>query len=224
VLARVPDTSLSGLELASGQSCRFYVRSISSSGRLSWTATTVAVVAATPAGKSIKLSTAFSLSATGTLTNLAWNATTARLELVDLAIAGVWLSPEIDTGSSSLGELTLWPATANDADDPAHDVLTFGMPGIEADQWGTLQSDGTVGMLMPAYPDEAQWWTLEVRTQTGAIWSAWSILWGSVLSGVERPCASIERAFQKYQVRVTMRRTRSPYRPGLAGLVGVVTH
>jgi hypothetical protein len=218
VLARTTETELAGLELPPGQPCRFFVRSAASSGRLSWTAATVAIAdPAEPPGETIKHTEVFDLSADGTLTNLAWNATTSRLELVSAAADGVWESGEIDTGAATLGELTLRPETANDADDPALNTDPFGVPSIAADQWGVVSGSGTtavVGMLMPPWPDDEQTWLFEVRTYDGATWTDYAEL------GV---FDSVGGTIEKFQVKATLRRKTAPYRPALRGVTVVVT-
>lgn len=217
VLARTTDPSLAGLELPPGRSCTFWIRSVGANGRLSWSAA-VATIAApvTPPGKSIKQTRVFALSSEGTLANLTWNSGTARLELTNPAADGVWTGPEVDTGSVSLCEVTFRPETANDADDVAINVISLFVPSIEADQWGIIATGPKfVGMLMPPYPDAQQAWVFEVRTNDGTVWSDWSAL---------APGASMERALRKYQVRVTMRRAKVPYRPALRGLTAVLTH
>ncbi|MFZ2875483.1 MAG: NlpC/P60 family protein [Phycisphaerales bacterium] len=217
VLARTAATELAGLELPPGQSCTFWVRSVGDNGRLSWTAASVTeATPATPAGETIKQTDTFDLSSDGTLTNLTYNGTDSRLELDSPASPGVWLSPVMDTGSATLTELTLRPGTRNDADDPTILAVAFGVPGIEADQWGIVSlSPKVVGMLMPPWPDNSHGWTFEVKTDDGATWTAW---------GEISPCASIRRVIRRYQVRVTMARMRTPYRPALGGLTVVATH
>ena len=70
-------------------------------------------------------------------------------------------------------------------------------------------------MLFPPWPDSELGVTIEAQTNDGVVDSDWSPL----------PVgASIERLFRKYRLRVTLTRGHSPYRPSLAGLVGVVTH
>lgn len=217
VLARTANTYLENLELPSGQACRYWVRSVNTTGRMSGTAPTVNVAtAATPAGKSIKDTQAFDLSSAGTLTNLTWNATTSRLELTSTASPGVWLSAEIDTGSPTLGELTIGIGTANDADDVAIEDLPMTVPSVEADQWGIVSTGPKkVGMLWQPYPDNAVGYLVEIRTHDGLLWSGWSTLPHQT---------SIERLLEKYQIRITMNRTRVPYRPALRTVVAVVTH
>lgn len=218
ILARTEATSLAGLELAPGESITWWVRSVGANGRMSHTASSVTVASpATPPGQSIKTTAAFDLSTEGTLTNLVWDATDGRLELDDPDEDGVWLSAEMDPGALTATELTFRIETSNDAADPALENFDLVVPSIEADQWGVVEisTDPVVGMLMPPYPDASQTWTLEVRTHDGTLWSDWQAL---------APCAAINRTFREWQVRVTLRRTRFPYRPALRGLTVVLTH
>lgn len=216
VLGRVSGTELAGLELPPGRACRFYVRSVNSAGRLSWSACTVNIsTPATPAGQSVKNTKVFSLNSEGTLTNLTWDSGQSRLELTSAGSDGVYLGPIVDTTTVTANELTWRPGTANDAADPTLDSDPFQVPSIAADQWGNaVSSPATIGMLMPPYPDAAQTWLFEVTTYDGSVWSNWEVL---------APCASIQRTFSKYQCRVTMRRAAAPYRPSLRGLAVVVT-
>jgi predicted phage tail protein len=215
VLARTVGPILSGLELPPSQACRFFVRSVGASGRLSWAAATIAIsTPATPAGETIKNTTTCNLSGSGTLTNLTWSG--SRLELTNPNAVGTWLSPEIDTGAETLTELTMRPQTANDADDPTISSDPFTVPSIGADQWGVITiGPAVVGMVMPPWPDDIQAWVFEVRTKSMGIWSDWAVV--PVFS-------SIRRAFRQYQVRVTMSRRSAPYRPALRGLVVVTTN
>lgn len=223
VLARViggSTTTLAGLELAPGLAHRFWVRSQAGNGRLSETAATVLVAsAAAPSGETIKQTRVMNLSGEGTNGNTEWSAGESRLVLTNPAATagGSWTSPEITPGGGvSLTELTLRPATANDADDPAINTDPFRVPSVAADQWGVVTvGPPVVGMLMPPWPDNEQTWLFEVRTHDGSAWGAWETL---------APCASIRRAFGMYQVRVTMSRRTAPYRPALRGLTAVLTH
>lgn len=224
VLARVTDTELAGLELTPSQACDFWIRSVGSSGRLSWYengtsgAAQVSVASpATPAGQTIKHTKTFDLSTEGTLSNLIWNATTSRLELVNAGADGVWTSPEVDTGSLSVTELTFRPGTANDADDPTLDTDPFAVPSVAADQWGVTDdpATGEVGMLMPPYPDDEQEFEFEIQTHNGMSWSGWQSI---------DVFASVSASLQKYQLRVMIRRKTAPYRPALRSMVGVATH
>ncbi len=217
VLARTAETQLPGLELPPAAACTFWVRSVGPNGRLSFAAASVEVSSpATPAGEAIKLSTLFDLEADGTPANLAWNGVDERLELVNANLAGVWTSPEIDTGAMTLTELTTRPHTANDADDPPISTDPFAAPSIAADQWGIVATTPkVVGMLFPPWPDTEHAWSLEVRTHDGVVWTDWQSLgW----------FASVRRMFDRYQVRVTMRRGRPPYRPALRTIRVVTTH
>lgn len=214
VLARVEGTTLAGLELPPGRACRFWVRSVGRSGRLSFTAAEVNVASpATPAGEVIKLTTTHTLSG-GTLTNLTWDSGASMLRVADPDLDGVWTSPEIDTGAETVTELTFRPGTANDAEDPDLDSDPFTVPSIAADQWG-LFADRTVGMIFPPWPDAMQAWKFEVRTKSGGVYSDW---------GVVAPCASVRRSFREYQIRVTMNRREEPYIPALRTLVTVTTN
>jgi predicted phage tail protein len=225
VLARVsaPATSLGGLHLPTGRACRFFVRSVGPSGRLSSSAATVNVASPTaPGGTSVKGSArVFDLAAEGTRTNLTWDSGQSRLELTDASADGVYLSPEIDTGSVTAATLQLRLATASDPEDPAANHAQAGawtLPGLEADQWGTYDpgSGVVIGLLMPPYPDDRQRWIVETRVHDGTLWSGWTT-WAHALSG-------FAATFGKYQVRITLRRGAAPYRPTLRALAAVVVH
>lgn len=215
VIARVTEPTLTGLDLPPGQAVRFFVRSVSGAGRLSFDAATVNVATpATPPGKSIKGTRTFTLNTEGTTTNLSW--ATDRLRLTNAANPGVYLTPWVDLTTVTLSELTARVLHLNDATDPAINTDPFTAPSIAADQWGIVDttSGPVVGMLFPPWPDSEIGLTIEVQTNDGVVDSDWAPL----------PVgASIERLFQKYRLRVTMTRGHAPYRPGLAGLVAVVT-
>lgn len=217
VLARTVENELAGLELPPGRACRFWVRSVGESGRMSFTAAEVAISSpATPGGETIKQTRVLALDSEGTRTNVAWDAGQSRLELVSGSSPGVYLSPEVDPGSSSLTELTVRPSTANDAADVQIITDPFSAPSIAADQWGVISTGpSVVGMLFPPWPDNVQTWTLEVRTKEAGVWSDWeTVPW----------LGSVRRVFREWQVRVTMTRTGSPYRPALRGLAVVLTN
>lgn len=227
VLDRTSATSISGLVLASGEDYVFYIRSVGSSGRLSWTALEVDVdPAGTPTGKTIKATDVFDLSTDGTATDCTWNGTTGRLEMDNPATPAVWTSGEVDTGSSSAGRIAVRLRTANDweSSDDANtsdiEDLAFAIPSIEADQFGAGSTGGEVVMLMPPYDTEvgdgAQGWSVRVRTKSGGVWSSWSSL---------AHCAGhAPAAWQQYEVEVTLTSGAVPYRPGLRGVTVVVTH
>lgn len=222
VLARTEETQLVGLRLAPGVAHLFFVRSVGENGRLSFTAASVEVVdPEVPPGKSEKHAAAFDLEIDGTLDNLAWNSGAARLELSNPAEPGAWTSPEVDCGSVTLSELRVSLTTANDADDPAIETDPFTAPSIEADQWGVVDvgPPPVVGMVFPPWPDARQSWAIEVRTYDGAAWSPWRDAGHLGLTTTPE-----EGWFSKYQVRVTLARTKTPYRPALAGVNAVVTH
>jgi predicted phage tail protein len=225
VLARTVDPELPGLELTPSQRCDFWVRSVGPGGRLSWfEPATMAPGAdhafeatpATPGGKSIKDTQTFDLSTVGTLVNLTYNATTARLELTDPDSAGTWTSPEIDTGGATLTELTFRADTANDADDPTIDSDFVMVPSIAADQWGVSDDPSTddVSMIMPPWPDDEQEFDFEIRTNDGVSWGDWAPI---------DPFESIEDVIELYQIRVTLSRKTAPYRPALRGMTVVAT-
>ncbi len=214
-LARVIGTSLA-VELPAGVACRFYVRSVSTSGRLSWTAATVAEASpAAPAGETIKNAYTADLSSEGTLTGATWDGGDARLEIdAPDAAPGVWESDPIDTGSVTNTTLALRLATANNAEDPLISGVTFGVPSIEADQW----SGFTYGMLMPPYPDARIGVVAEVRTSTdGVTYTDYEPLPHG---------AEVQRMLRYYQVRVTLSRgtVGTPYSPALRGVSVVATH
>ncbi|MEO1279077.1 MAG: phage tail protein, partial [Planctomycetota bacterium] len=97
VIARTTDPQLTGLVVPPSINHRWWVRSVGPSGRLSWTATDVTLNHANlPAGKTVRGTYDPDLSSVGALTNLVWNATASRLELVDPDLDGVWESPQVD--------------------------------------------------------------------------------------------------------------------------------
>jgi len=215
VLARTTDAELDGLELAPGEEHTFWVRSVGSSGRLSFDGASVTVApAATPAGETIKQSQALDLENDGTMTNVEWG---PKLILTNAALPGVWLGDPKDSGSNTLSEITLAPQTFNNTDDPALNTDPFAMPSIAADQFGVVEAGPlVVGMLWPPWPDSSLVYQFEVRTSTDNVtWTAWETL---------APCASIRRMLRWWQVRVTLRRGAAPYQPALAALTVVLTH
>lgn len=218
VLARTIEPRLENLELPPGRSCRFWIRSAGPSGRLSWSAAEISISSpATPIGESVKDTEVFDLSSDGTLSNLTWDATDSRLELTSPASPGVWTSDEIDTGSNTMTEITLRPATANDAADFVLSDGPFTVPSIAADQWGVVTTSPlAAGMLMPPWPDNEQTWLFEVRTsEDDVVYTDWEPLaFGT----------SISRSLRYYQVRATLTRAHAPYRPALRGLAVVTTH
>ncbi|MBY0261114.1 MAG: hypothetical protein K2Q20_02145, partial [Phycisphaerales bacterium] len=217
VLARTESPSLGGLRLGPALAQRFYVRSVSDTGRLSHGVGVVGVATpAAPPGTSVADTFTPSLSASGTLSNLAWDAgagAAGRLELIDASIPGTFTTAVRDLGSSAATELMPRLVTENDAADPAIEDLAFGVPGLEADQWGLVARPGgvpVVGMLFPPYPDAAQAWGVEVRTSVDNVtWSTWAAV--PILAG-------LSGTFRYHQTRVTLSRTAAPYRPGLARL------
>lgn len=215
IMARTPETSITGLVLAPGRSHRFYVRSAGANGRLSWSANDESIASpGPPAGESVKHTEIFDLSAVGTLENLTYSG--GALRLVSALSPGVWTSPEIDTGSLSLTEITARIGTLNDAADPVLSSDPFVVPSIAADQWGVVSTGPkVVGMLMPPWPDDEQDWSIEVRTRDGSVWSDWEAL---------APMTRVRRMLDLVQIRVTMTRAHAPYRPAMASLAMVATH
>lgn len=218
VLARTVETSITGLELPPGQSCTFYVRAVGSNQRMSATAGSVTQASpATPPGETIRATQgthAFDLSMVGTRTNVTWNATDGRLEQVNAGSAGVWLSPEVDFTTAAMTELTFRPQTDNAAQDISISSAPLTAPSVAADQWGTVDAQRTLGMVFPPWPDNEVGWVFAINIFDGAAWGGWQT-W--------LPCASVLRTCRKYQVRVTLRRNRAPYRAGLRGLTVVGT-
>ena len=221
VAARTTDAELAGLVLPAGQACRFFVRSVSSTLRPSFTASTINLSSpAVPAGMSIESTRTFALNSEGTRTNVTWDSGQSRLELTSPSSDGVYLTPEIDRGTLAAGILSLRIKTANDAADPTLDSDPFTVPSVAADQWGVVSvGPAVVGMLMPPFPDDEQTWLIEARTYDGVIWRDWSTISKGGLDGIG---AGSLVTFSKYQIRVTMRRAHAPYRPALRGLVAVV--
>ncbi|MGH7132699.1 MAG: TipJ family phage tail tip protein [Phycisphaerales bacterium] len=214
VAARTIDPELLGLRLAPGHARTFWVRSVAPSGRLSFTASSVTeATPPDPAGESGKDSADYDLTSDGTLTNLLVDGT--DLVLDDADADGVFLGPEEDPGTLSLSRLMVAIATLNGAEDPALADAEIPMPSIAADQWGIVSvGPAVVGMLMPPWPDSEQTWLVEARTHDGVLWSDWEAV---------TPGGEIHRTFQKWQVRVTLRRAHFPYGPALAAVRVEVT-
>lgn len=197
--------------------CDFWVESVGPNGRLATTYLAHVSISspALPTGQSVKLATSFTLASDGTRTNLAWNATTLRLELVNANLPGVWTSQDVDTTTITAGELAYRIGTGNDADDPAIQDVLFQAPTLEADSWGVVSnSPKLVGMVKAPNPDSLQTYLVEVRTFDGVIWSDYAPLAVFV---------SLARTFRKYTVRVTIKRTKEPYKPALRAFDVVVT-
>jgi sulfur carrier protein ThiS len=232
-IARTIETQLEDLALCPSLLNTFAVRTVSSNGRLSVSVyrdrqtpaglASASVVSAFPVGKSLEDLAAFDLSSEGTLSNLAWSASPSfngqtqagRLELVSAGSPGVWTSPEVTLGSEAEYELEALIGAANDADMVAlsADPLTQ-VPGVEADQWGIVQNDHTVGMISPPHPDTELGYLLEVRFFASSVWGSWQE-W--------EPFAAKVATCSKYQVRATLTRARAPYRPALRSVSVVVS-
>lgn len=232
-IARTSETELTDLALCPGKVNEFLVRSIASNGRLSVSVyrdrdtpadlASASVTPGDPAGRTGVSSLTYSLTKDGTLTNLvgvpspSFNGQTqnGRLELVSAGSPGVFLGDEIDLGSELEYELEIIIAVANDTDmvNLDTDPLTQ-MPGVEADQWGIVQSDLEVGMISPPHPDTELGYLIEVRTYASAAWGSWSV-WD--------PFTPHVGTFSKYQVRITLTRERAPYRPALRGITVAVS-
>ncbi|MCC6428335.1 MAG: hypothetical protein IT435_16125 [Phycisphaerales bacterium] len=211
--------SVTGLRLAVGQPYKFYVRSVGANGRMNVGIELPEFSIASPVappGKSVKGTRTFALNSEGTLTNLTWDGTNGWLRQTSSASPGIYLSPEVDLTTVTASELMVWFNPGNAAEDPALNTNPFQVPSIEADQWGVVSvGPAVVKMLCPPYPDDRQALLVEARTYDGAVWSDWT----AIAVG-----QSISRLFRKYQIRVTLSRSKTPYRPALRGLVGVVVH
>ncbi len=206
------------VELARSKAVDFWVRSIGENGRMSRAVYAHVAVSNPnlPAGEAVKLSTAFVLASDGTRTNLAWDAGQLRLELTGSNNSGVWTSQEVDTGSLTLTRLCSRMLSANDTADPTILTTPFTLPSIEADQWGVVSvGPPVVGMIDPPYPDKTHEYIVELRTNDGAVWTDWAV-WPAY--------TSVRRTLRKYQVRVTLKRSKQPYRPALRGFDVVATH
>lgn len=216
ILARTTLPELRGLELPPGRSCTFWVRSVGANQRMSVNGASVTIATpGTPSGESIRATNGtkvFTLASDGILNNLYWDG--ARLLQVNTAEPGVWLSPEVDYGSAALTEITFRPHTDNAAQDISIGGAPLVVPSVPADQWGVIDSGGDVGMIWPPWPDTEVSWSVEVRTNDGTNWGTWAA-WA--------PLTRIRTNIRKYQVRITMRRARAPYRAGLSGFVVVGT-
>lgn len=236
VLARVSggtSTTLGGLVLPAGVSTRYWVRAVGggggggAAGRLSLTAATVVLASpAAPTGESVKHTFVADLSA-GTRGNATHSG--GKISITDVEASGgegSWTSAAVDTGSVTLTRLAIAIATENGAIDPTIAEISapsdaMKLPSIEADQWGVASGSGAsavVGMLMPAFPDDAATWTTEVRTSSdGSSYTDWSVLSHG---------ASIVASMRYYQVRcrLKVRDAARAYRPVLAGVTVVGTH
>ena len=242
-IARIPYVSdvhahkFEGLQLPPGVPVCFFVRAQNEAGRMSFSATPTNSDNGTPPGggassltltadpheaHSIEDTQTFDLATDGTLTNLAFaagptfNGATQpdRLQLVSAGSAGQWLLPEVTLTGDVERELTFWLGTANDADDPAVNTDPFRVPSFEADQWGIVLASKLVGLICPPYPPDELSYTVEVRTQVASVWGDW------------RPFpffTAILETFGAYQLRVTIDRETSPYRPAITDLIAVVT-
>ncbi|MEO0511842.1 MAG: hypothetical protein AAF108_02980 [Planctomycetota bacterium] len=219
VLQRTSDTQID-VELTPGQSEQFWVRSVVA-GRLSvWQNGTPAgqtasvASAATAVGQSIRGTEVFDLSSEGTLENAEY--TDGELQMINPGEAAVWTSPEVDLITEQVTQLTVKLETANDTDDPIISTDPFELPSVEADQWGVVSdSPIRVGMLTPPFPDNELVWTREVRTAGNRDnLGPWQTL---------NAMASLEASMRKYQIRITMTRQTTPYRPSLRGVTVVVT-
>lgn len=217
VLARTSSTQLAGLTLAPGRSVTFYVRSVASNARMSFTAASVTLASPlVKPGQSVKNTTVFTLASDGTRTNLTWDAGESRLELTAAGTPGVWESQEINTGSLTLTEISFRAQTSNNAEDPSLLTDPFRVPSVAADQWGIIDA-GTleVGMMWPPYEDTEVRWLFEVKTFDGTVWSDWTAV---------APGGAIRRVFSKYHIRATLTRLDAPYQPALASVAAVCTH
>lgn len=223
VLGRTVETQYV-VTLAEGVPHTFWVRSVSAAGRLSFAAAVVTIADPDgPAGMTEKHAYAADLGADGTFTNATWDGGDGVATIDDASdiAGGVWESGVIDTGENTLSRLCVRLATGNQAEDFAIEDILFGVPSIEADQWGVVSGAGPtalVGMLNPPYPDDAQAWVVEVKTsEDGVVFTDYAAL---------PACTELDRTFQYYRVRISMRRkgggTERPYAPGLRGVDVVV--
>jgi hypothetical protein len=153
-----------------------------------------------------------------------------RLEITDADVGtgGSWTSPDIALSAgvtSGIYRLSLWPRLRN----ACLTSLTLGntelngwaVPSINADQFGetnlSAPTSSTTGMLMPPWPDDEHSWTFELRTTNdGTTYTAWA----AIKLGEE----VVTVTAKWYQVRVTMKSKRDPYRPALIRLDVVATN
>lgn len=209
VLARTVETSITGLRLSSGEHY-FAVRSVGVNGRMSTTPSLIDVDnTAAPSGMSSKSTHSCDIGGTGTLTNA--TSSSGDYYPTTPSSSASWLSPEYDTGSETLTQLTYRLRTGNRWEDATIGTIPYLKPSIEADQWG-IDDEGPPkheGMIFPPYPDDRHRYTVEVRTKTSGVYSGWSVL---------PPHALLERTFRQFQVRVTWERGAFPYRPALREL------
>ena len=208
IVARTTATRLEGLRLPTGVS-RFYVRSVAGNGRMSFNQANTSVDNTfSPVSMSVKHTHTANFGSGVT------NVATASGAYVpsDVTADAVWESGEIDTGSDTAGQVTLRFTTANRAGDPDLDEFTPNVPSIEADQWGIINNDRDVGMIFPPFPDDSHQFVFEIAFKIAGVYGAWQTI---------TPYALVTGSFRYYKLRLTWRRGRFPYRPGVAGLVAV---
>ena len=226
VLARTVLPELRGLALAPGTDNRFWVRSVNGAGRLSIASAEVAVAGgdvAAPPTRTVLATFTPDLSASGALTNAAWNGGASRVRMTDPDTEAAWESDAQDAGAAGLAEINGRTRTANDQLTGSDVTLAghpFVLPSIAADQWavgGLMDGSKTIVMTNPPYPDDEQAWTVEVSTSIdGVTYQDWIEL---------APCGRITVVMRYYKVRVRMRRKTAggPYRPALRGISVVVS-
>lgn len=216
----VAATSLAGLELPPTKTQYFWVRATLANGRMSYHASGISQLGATPAGESVKQDVTFDSSTVGdTKTNCGFVTVSGTQVLVQTSPASpaMWQPATQDSGALTLSELTILPTLWNYAADPLLSDDTMIFPSIPADQWGVVADspDRVVGMLQPPYPDDEIGYVFEVRTHNGTTWSSWQEI---------KLCQSIKRTFRNWEIRVGLSRKHAPYRPGLKDLTVVITN
>lgn len=209
VLARTTATGIS-LVLPPSMPCRFWVRSVSATGRLSMTAATINEPSPPlPVGKASLLSVVYDPSTDGTPTGATW--ATDRLRMNNRAVPAEWLGPVETLATSVNVEISGRVIAVNDALDPTTTDVAFAVPSTEADQWGTVGTGSSrdIRMVMPPWPDNRQGVRLEVRTRQVGIWGAWLTL---------EPMTARAVVCDAVQARVILSSGAAPYRPGLVSV------
>lgn len=209
VLARTAANSIS-LVLPPSLPCRFWVRSVSATGRLSLTAATINEASPPlPVGMASLLSVVYDPSTDGTPTGATW--ASGRLRMNNRAVPAEWLGPVQTLTTSTNVEISGRVLAVNDALDPTTTDVAFAIPSTEADQWGTVGTGSSreVRMVMPPWPDNRQGVRLEVRTRQVGIWGAWLPL---------EPMTARAVVCDAVQARVILSSAAAPYRPALVSV------
>jgi hypothetical protein len=214
--------------LAPGVATTVYVRSFNASGRLSWTATRVAIAPSVPTGRTVRSNVVAAVGASGvTLANATARSVGGFSAWVpaDVTAEAVVTLPEVDLGPAALSQVHVLPASRNATTDPVLADFRLAIPSIEADQWAVVAlAPAAIAMHMPPFPDDRHRYVYELRVHDGTGYGPWRAVGvGAVVSGL----------VAKYQVRARMSvgpgpsgaagATGVPYAPGLRQIRAVVT-